>query len=314
MAARCCAHLLNAAGFDIAMDAVERPKLPAILVGEPTQQLMTDVFGQRHLFDGLPRIEKRVVAWGGEAVTVPHRAVVVSEEVLAGKLGLGGKANDPPAWTVYASRPLPESCEDRTFGARLATAHAATLRGNAAALWIESVSAGWLFLLSAGGRAGWLLSVGGAADSLLGESGLIAPFIDGLGDPAGTFPAHPRMASPLCGRGWLSCGTAALSFDPICGDGTGYAIREGILAAAVIRAADRGEDEAALRSHYRNRILAAFQRHLELCRAYYRTGGSGPWWQGQLEALEEGVRWCRSALAGEVFRYRLKGFELERAG
>ena len=38
----------------------------------------------------------------------------------------------------------------------------------------------------------------------------------------------------MCGPGWLSCGTAALSFDPICGDGTGHAVREGILAAAVI--------------------------------------------------------------------------------
>ena len=31
------------------------------------------------------------------------------------------------------------------------------------------------------------------------------------------------------GSGWLACGTAAMGFDPICGDGTGYAVREGIL-------------------------------------------------------------------------------------
>ena len=36
--------------------------------------------------------------------------------------------------------------------------------------------------------------------------------------------------------GWLACGTAAMAFDPLCGDGTAHAIREAILASAVIRA------------------------------------------------------------------------------
>jgi len=314
VAAYCCAHLLDAAGFEVALEAADRPKLPAILLGEPTQQLMTDVFGEPRLFDGLPRIEKRVVAWGGTPVTVPHRAVVISEENLMARLGRRGTGFSLSDWTVYAARPLPEDCLDRPFGARAATAHAVTLKEESAALWIESVEAGWLFLLSGGNGTGWLLSVGDAAETMLGESRLIAEILSGSGKASGKFSAHPRISVPLCGDGWLSCGTAALSFDPICGDGTGYAVREGILAAAVIRAAERGEDRGALRSHYAHRVLAAFRRHLELCREYYRTGGAGPWWREELEALRRGVEWCNSELEGESFRYRLSGFELERAG
>jgi hypothetical protein len=314
VAAHTCAHLLDGAGFEVAVEAAERPKLPAILVGEPTQRLMEDVFGAPRLFEGLPRIEKRVVAWGGKTVAVPHRAVVVSEECLVGRLEECGTGSGSPEWTIYAARPLPEACADRAFGTRTAAVHAVTMKQEAAALWIESLGEGWLFLVSSGGGKGWLLAVGGEAGSLLGECRLVAPLIAGLGECSGSFPAHPRVAMPLCGKGWLNCGTAALGFDPICGDGTGYAIREGILAAAVIRAAERCEDAVALRAHYKNRVLAAFQRHLELCGEYYRSGGTGTWWQAELRALDRGIEWCRSELEGERFVYRLNGFELERAG
>jgi hypothetical protein len=97
-----------------------------------------------------------------------------------------------------------------------------------------------------------------------------------------------------------------VGFDPICGDGTGNAVREGILAAAVVRAAGDPDD---LRAHYTARIVAGFRRHLELCREYYRTGGTGAWWRHELEALDRGIAWCG---VDPEFHYRLNGFELER--
>jgi len=311
VAAYTCAHLLDAAGIPVAVETAGRPKLPAILLGEPTQQLICDVFDQPALFDGLPRIERRVVAWGADPVTVPHRAVVISETDLAARLGpacLGEVAK--PGWTIYAKSPLPAACTEHEFGHRSATVHKVSVKGDTAALWIESVADGWLFLIP----QGWLLAVGAPAEELLARSQLVAAQIQGREDAGGRFAAHPRVVSPLCGPGWLGCGAAALSFDPICGDGTGYAIREGILAAAVIRAAERGEEADGVRSHYAKRVVAAYSRHLELCREYYRTGGSGPWWESELNALEEGVAWCRAELGRETFQFRLNGFELERAG
>jgi hypothetical protein len=120
------------------------------------------------------------------------------------------------------------------------------------------------------------------------------------------------MADPVCAPGWLACGTAALSFDPLCGDGTGNAVREAILVAAVIRAATAGEDVDRLLAHYRARLIAGFARHLAMCRGFYLSGNCGPWWERELALLEEGIAWCSQALgAGSVFQYRLSGFELQ---
>ena len=103
-----------------------------------------------------------------------------------------------------------------------------------------------------------------------------------------------------------------MAFDPICGDGAGNAVREAILAAAVVRAAARGESVDRLLAHYRSRLIAGFRRHLELSLEFYRAGNSGPWWDQEIQALERGVAWCAERLAAEpAFHYRLNGFELE---
>lgn len=102
-----------------------------------------------------------------------------------------------------------------------------------------------------------------------------------------------------------------MAFDPICGDGTAQAIREAILASAVIRAITNGGDRSSLLSHYETLLTGAIRRHLARCTEFYRTGGSGPWWQTELSSLADGYRWCslKLANAGEP-RYQLRGFEL----
>src|SRR5258708_10950048 len=132
-----------------------------------------------------------------------------------------------------------------------------------------------------------------------------------MSEAAGEFPASPRIVSPLCGPEWLACGTAAMAFDPICGDGTANAIREAILASAVVRAAARGEDTGPMLSHYETRLTIGFQRHLALCRDFYRTGHSGEWWEAELASLQEGLEWCARQTGGSPeFRYQLSGFDL----
>jgi len=103
-----------------------------------------------------------------------------------------------------------------------------------------------------------------------------------------------------------------MAFDPICGDGSAHAIREAILASAVIRALAGGGSAQDLRSHYQARLTAGFERHLTLCREFYRSGGNGPLWQTELAAIDLGIEWCRAALANHTnFRYQLRGLELE---
>jgi hypothetical protein len=239
----------------------------------------------------------------------------VSEETLLETLGSvaagDARALIPPDWTIFASRPLPEPAEEHRFGSRIASALPVSLKENSepGACWIESLENGWLFLIPHAPRCAWLLAVGSNPPALLSTSRVVAPQTGQANAAAGKFPAYPRIVSPLAGENWLACGTAAMAFDPLCGDGTAHAIREAILAAAVIRAAAKQPD---VRAHYGARLTAGFRRHLTLCAEYYRTGGAGKWWQAELQSIEHGLAWCDRELAdhGE-FRYRLADFELQ---
>ena len=329
VAACCCAHLLRVAGCQVAMQRVDRPRLPALLISEAALALIRDVFGRPELFSGIPRIRRRVVAWTGrqEPVTVDHRAIVISERALLEGLEEGVVLEDQHTdaaadWVIYAARPLPEATVERRFGSRTASAARVELiPGEAgAACWIESLEDGWLFLLPGEAASGWLLRVGAAGgkslDGMLARSRVIAKQIAGVGAWTGEFPAYPRIVSPLCGRvsgaGWLACGTAAMAFDPICGDGVAYAIREAILAAAIIRAALGGGKTNELLAHYEARLSAGFRRHLGLCRDFYSTGYGGNWWDAELKEIERDAAWCSLEEQGPAeFRYRLRGFEVE---
>jgi hypothetical protein len=290
------------------------------MLGEQALALIRDVFEQPRLLDNLPRIEKRVVAWepGASPLTVEHSAVIVSEEALLAairpplvpKCDLSGEAG----WTVFAARPLPAPSIEYSFGSRTASTIPVRLNDNAdpATCWIESLEDGWLFLIPAAARDAWLLAIGESPESLLASSTVAAAQIAECGAPSATFPACARIASPLCGADWLACGPAAMAFDPICGDGTAHAIREAILAAAVIRAVANGGAVGDLLSHYEARLTAAFRRHLMLCRNFYESGGTTPLWRSEVEAIDHGTHWCEARLSNTAdFRYRLRGFELE---
>ena len=290
------------------------------MLGEQALALIRDVFEQPGLLRNLPRISKRVVAWGPGAkpLAVDHSAVVVSEEALLADIRPAPLLDPHPAresnWTIFAARPLPTQTAEHRFGSRMASAVAVALKENSdpSACWIESLAEGWLFLIPNSALSGWLLAVGDTPQVLLRESTLVAAQIAHCGSSLGQFPAHGRIVSPLCGPGWLACGTAAMAFDPICGDGTAHAVREAILASAVIRALAEGGAAVPLLAHYEARLTAGFRRHLELCRGFYHSGGTPPIWRAELDAIGRGIEWCDTRLsAGAGFRYRLRGFELE---
>jgi hypothetical protein len=313
VAANCCAYLLTNAGFRVDLDPVARPRLPVILLGDQAIALIRDIFGRPDLFADFPRIRKRIVAWGlGAApIVVQHSAVVISEQALLDAIRPPtnplGDLETP--WTILAARPLPSPAVEHCFGTRTASAAPVTMKpgSDPDACWIESLEDGWLFLVP-----GWLLAVGATAESLLASSRVIANEIANMGRSSSEFPAYARIASPLCAPAWLACGTAAMAFDPICGDGTAHAIREAILASAVIRALAKGGSTSDLLAHYEARLTAGFRRHLAECRQFYLSGGTGPLWRSELQAIDRGIEVCTASLAGHTnFRYQLRGLELE---
>src|SRR5579872_2428599 len=97
VAASCCAHLLANAGFRVSRHEGAVSRVPAVLIGEPTQVLLRDVFGQPALFDGLYQIDRRIEAWGrcADPVEVPHRAVVIAEPELLARLHDPGGPSGP---------------------------------------------------------------------------------------------------------------------------------------------------------------------------------------------------------------------------
>ena len=94
-----------------------------------------------------------------------------------------------------------------------------------------------------------------------------------------------------------------MAFDPLCGDGTAHAIREAILASAVIGAAARGDDPVQLLAHYEARLTAGFRRHLAHCLEYYTSGRTGPWWGQEVESVTRGLVWCDQRLGGGIARF-----------
>lgn len=284
-------------------------------------KLIRDIAGNPSLFRGAHPITRRVVQWGKgtEPAAFSHEAVVVSEpDLLAAfpdSAPFSTQQDARCAWVLMAAKPLVPPAKEQHFGQRTATAHRVWLKPetDSSTCWIESREQGWLFLIPNSPESAWLLSVGEDSPGQIRESTLVRSQILAFGSEGGQFPAHPRVASTLAGPRWLACGSAAMSFDPLCGDGTAHSVREAILAAAAIRAIGAGEDPEGVLAHYDARLTAGFLRHLHLCHGFYRSGADAPWWKRELEALNAGIAWCEAKLKNFTkFEYRLDGFELRR--
>jgi len=315
VAAHGTARLLAREQIDATLLPAPRAQAPVVMLSDPARALMGDVFAEPDLFADRPRITRRVVVWGSaEPVALPHGAVILTGADLdrLRPADTAPASSADAAMTVHAAAPFPAGAL-RRFGQRQATAIAVALRHpeDASACWIEAVETGWLFLIPVDADSAWLLCVGGTTDALLDQSRHIAGRIDPAGTPAVQFDVTPRLLTQLQGPGWLACGTSAIAFDPICGDGTAQALREAILASAVIAAMRDGGDADALRIHHESLLIAGMRRHLKLCADFYRSGGQGPWWQAQLDDLAEGFDWCTTRLATlPEPRYQLRDFQL----
>lgn len=299
-------RLLHGEGIELvgAGESVSSP-VPLVMLSEAALALLRDLFGRPDLFDGRVPITRRIVAWGGsELAIMPHRAVVVSGAELAAELSLPPLAapDGDVFFTLRGAPPFPDGVL-RHFGRRAATAAAVDLapRADGQACHVEAIESGWLFLIPCGEGKAWLLGVGDTLDALLGQSRLVATQVGNLGAIAARFETAPRMLESLTGHDWLACGTRAIAFDPICGDGTAQAARESVLAAAVIAGiredGDGGAGRAALLGHYQSMLLAAMRRHLQISLPFYRSGGGSPWWREQAAAVAEGYAWCTARLA-----------------
>jgi hypothetical protein len=315
IAAACCAHLLRDAGIAVRIERSERPKVPALLVSDPALALMRDVFRRPELLADRPRVRRRVVAWGDAPPSaLPHGAVAISEADLLDSLRVDDGADSlSPDFVIHAAGAPPQGATRHRFGGRTASSAQVRLLDptDSDACWIEAAAEGWLFLVPGAEDTAWLLAVGGPCEALLARSRLIGPRVELVSAGARGFDAAPRLVAPAAGDGRLACGTTAIGFDPICGDGTAQAVRAAILASAVVVAIAEGGDRDRLLKHYDLALTASMRRHLSLCADFYRSGGEGPWWRAALDDLRTGHDWCtgRLAHAGDP-AFELRDFRL----
>lgn len=300
VAAACCAQLLAESGQPFSCSQGFRPRLGAVLLSKQTVALLAGIFPLADLVSACHPIDKRIVAWGPAAapITLAHSALVIAEDDLLAclwrQVSLPAKAEeDTGGWRFLAGGP-----QQRAFGTRLATVVRAVLMRDAdqSACWIESVDSGWLFLLPRGDDTATLIAVGATPAVLLGQSRVIAVVIDTWSGPTAEFPAYPRIAVPLCGNGWLACGSGALAFDPLCGEGTGNAARQAYLATALVGAVGEGQPVEDLLAHYTSRQMQGLLRHLQICLGFYQTGGSTAFWQSETALLQQGIEWASRLL------------------
>jgi len=323
IAACCCATLLREELATIVSPDTSRPRLPAVLISDGTQALLREIFRNERLFAGLPTIRRRVVAWNGAKVeTFPHSAVVVGEQAIGERLqgpvpAWPADRLDGVEWNIFTSRRSDELAPEMRFGSRIAAVQEVKLRESAEkdACWAESVESGWLFLIATGKGTGSLICTGGEPASLLHGSRLVSEQIETLnGEPgAAQFASYPRTLAKLHGKDWIACGTAAMSFDPLSGEGTGAAVRESILAAATVRAILRGDNADQVLAEFSLRMRLGFLRHLETCRTFYQVKSKDPFWSRELAMLDEGISWVRKEIGEQPEpRYKLIDFDLAR--
>jgi hypothetical protein len=323
LAACCTAHLLSSEDFLLRVEPFIRSRPARLLLSEQTQSLLRGTFGAPHLFEHARQIRRRIVSWGDAAapMELPHRGIVVHEQELLSELWtrvvISAPASADTEWTVLSVQNSDVPSQFQSFGSRVATVALVELTRQAAddCCWVESLPDGWLFLLpSEPGRAA-LISCGYSPEKLIEQSRLISGLVSNLDEgtrAAHHHPAYPQIKSELCGPHWLACGSAAIMFDPLCGEGAGHAVREALLASAVIRASAKGSETRTLLAHYETRLMHGFLKHLEVCLQFYVSGGSSDFWKTEAAALEAGIAWMRERLRGQAPpRYRLAGYELQ---
>ena len=180
-----------------------------------------------------------------------------------------------------------------TFGNRVATSAAFRVKGPNDVAILERTPLGWLFLLPSRGDHATLFVVVAqpshdpeqTVDSAIVSSPISA--IVGARQAAQPWRLiAPTLQHPLATRRFIRIGEAAFTFDPLCGDGVGYAVRSALLAATVVDDLAYGEPRGL--EYYHARLTRTFRAHLQACTTCYE-GWQPVGWSGELARARRGI-------------------------
>lgn len=266
VAALCCAALLSRRGIGVRLRPVRRPAIPVLAIDDDTLQLLRSIFDHPLPMAATAYTKARVVDWSdGEApAELQHHLHVVEERELLRAL----REALPPlqgggVTQIVATGGLPT--RRYRFGRRRMTGGALVQVKKGDAAYMTAGEKGWEFSLPWHDGKRWVQTAAS-------------------GSRAGVAIA-PALRWPLYGKDWFACGSAAMTMDPVCGDGVGYASRSAIWLCDLLT--DLGPNAAG--PFYAARLALAFRAHLAACLALYSRARFAQHWEGELAATERGL-------------------------
>lgn len=307
------AALLARGGCRVTVSEDRSTARPVLVLNEVTQALLDDLWGP-DVTAGAHAVTQRRVRWGGapEAV-VPVRAIVIDGGTLVARLRArvpdAGHDQEAPAWIIDGTRPIHRA----TFGRRCVLQAEVAAGGHEVA--ITTVAAGWLHVAPVSNSAGVVQAMvpspppdpDMALAAMLREAGFAHRPIG----PVAVFPAAPAITEPPCRPGWISVADGAVRVDPLSGSGTAWAMRGGILAAAVVEAVDSGLAVEAGLGHYEARLRQALCDHVEQCLSLYGAAFDTPAWREEIGFMTRALADQRRRHPPVDYNLRLNGLHLE---
>ncbi len=290
VAALVCAQRLAARGCLVTCYGPPPQDRPMVLLGQDTLDLLRSQFPTCDLNTLGHPIQGRDVLWGKEPLTqlsTPARAVSLSslvEHLEPALSPLVTRLTDRPptystaVWQIdatgrhaYLATEI-AGARANLFGQRcMVTVPVELQQGRSDRVGMELIQSGWLFLCPTNPHTGVLQLMvpqrppnpEQAIQLALSQSQLITERLASIAGPLQILPAAPQILEFLGSESWLAVGAAACSFDPVCGDGIGQAIRSALLASAVplSPSGDILLTDALRHYHLRHRYTFAWHLH-----------------------------------------------------
>ena len=329
------AHLLAARGWRVDCAPGSQAPGPVVVVGRPTADLLLELWqADETLFEGAHRLQGRVIHWepGASSAFSPAPALAMPVDVLRARLAERARAAgvrfvapgqvDPASYdrVVQAGGRAVSPDASLAFGRRRGVAASIKLTSHARTdrAVMESVPGGWLFLIPRGLGRGALQAVfaGDVADPgadlqrLLAHSRVMSLLIEEIVDDHAGFVAMPRLAAEPCTSRSIVVGDAAMTLDPMSGNGIGSGLKSALLAAAVLDAARRETVPQACFDHYAQRLRDAQRSHVRTCIDFYGRSAHAADWQEEIGRMSEALD--RLPRDPDLSPFRLNNGRLDR--
>lgn len=332
--AACAAVIgLRRAGIDVRFDIGDCDgSAPPLVLEETTVALLVDLCEGNEIFRNAHQLRRRVVCWGEEeprlidqpAISIRGNQLrkalsqVVLSRVSASHQAKLGQENE---WTVVTSDQSEK--DSRRIGRRvtLITEVEVCRETDLATSWIETNSGGWVFFAPiSSGRAVLQATVPvppespeDSIDDMLANTRLIRQMAGDRVYGIDVATSAPAICTPCGTAKRLAAGRAAMCLDPLCGDGTGQALRTGLLAAAVITSVAEGGQCDALVKHFNQRLATTFSFHLIACAEFYRYDIFGQSWGEEIRSIVTAATSAKQNIE-EPLSFRFNGLHLVARG